>query len=78
MGPDVSANIQDTDCCRYRRACRNGRIPSLLPLGIWAADAIVAVSPRLRGILTAQFGCGLEDYLHARRDLLNGILNGID
>jgi len=46
---------------------------------LWAADAIVAVSPTYaREILTPDYGCGLQDYLHARRESLNGILNGID
>jgi starch synthase len=50
-----------------------------LPLGLLAADRIVAVSPTYaREILTPEFGCGLEDFLAARGDHLSGILNGID
>jgi starch synthase len=50
-----------------------------LPLGLFAADAVVAVSPTYRDeILTRNFGCGLEDFLHRRKDLVSGILNGID
>jgi starch synthase len=50
-----------------------------LPLGLFSADSIVAVSPSYaQEILTPEFGCGLEDFLHRHRDLLTGILNGID
>ena len=50
-----------------------------LPLGLFAADAVVAVSPTYRNeILTPKFGCGLEDFLHRRKAGLYGILNGID
>ncbi|KAF0106476.1 MAG: starch synthase [Anaerolineaceae bacterium] len=50
-----------------------------LPLGLWAADAIVPVSPAYaREILTPDFGCGLESYLNSRRESITGILNGLD
>jgi starch synthase len=50
-----------------------------LPLGLWAADAIVPVSPSYaREILTPEFGCGLEAFLASRSDRLTGILNGLD
>lgn len=50
-----------------------------LPLGLWAADAIVPVSPSYaEEILGEQFGCGLEEFLASRRDNIHGILNGID
>jgi starch synthase len=50
-----------------------------LPLGLWAADAIVPVSPTYaREILTPDFGCGLESYLNTRRESITGILNGLD
>ncbi|MEW5939834.1 MAG: glycogen/starch synthase [Chloroflexota bacterium] len=50
-----------------------------LPLGLFAADAAVAVSPTYaEEILTPKFGCGLEDFLHRRKEILRGILNGID
>jgi len=50
-----------------------------LPLGLWASDAIVAVSPTYaREMLTTEHGNGLEEFLQVRRDSLRGILNGLD
>ncbi len=50
-----------------------------LPLGLWAADALVPVSPTYAcEILTPEFGCGLEGFLHSRSDRITGILNGLD
>lgn len=49
-----------------------------LPLGLASADWLTAVSPGYaREIQTAAFGCGLESFLQARADRLEGILNGI-
>lgn len=50
-----------------------------MPLGMWASDAVVAVSPGYAGeVLTEEFGCGLQDFLTQRKETLSGILNGID
>jgi starch synthase len=50
-----------------------------LPLGLYAADHIVAVSPTYAAeILTPDHGLGLEDYLLSRRGAISGILNGLD
>lgn len=50
-----------------------------LPMGIWAADKIVAVSKSYaREILTPEYGCGLHEYLNLRRTDINGIVNGLD
>ncbi len=50
-----------------------------LPLGLWSADNIVAVSPTYaREILTPEFGSGLEMFLKTRQDVISGILNGIN
>ncbi|MCC7129984.1 MAG: glycogen synthase [Anaerolineae bacterium] len=50
-----------------------------LPLGILAADRIVAVSPSYaREILTPEYGSGLDEFLRARADSISGILNGLD
>lgn len=52
---------------------------NLLKTGIVFADAINTVSPRYaQEIQTPQFGRGLEGVLQNRRDVLSGILNGID
>src|SRR5215211_2416312 len=50
-----------------------------MPLGLWASDAIVAVSPTYADeILHPEFGCGLQDFFRNRTDSLHGILNGLD
>ena len=55
-----------------------GRV-SFLKGGLMAADRITTVSPFYsRELLTPEFGMGLEGVLDARRDVLEGILNGID
>lgn len=52
---------------------------NLLKTGIVFADAINTVSPTYAAeIQTPQFGYGLEGVLQGRRDVLSGILNGID
>ena len=52
---------------------------SLLKTGIVFADAITTVSPTYaREIQTSPGGCGLEGLLASRRDVLTGIVNGID
>ncbi|MDP1546446.1 MAG: glycogen/starch synthase [Anaerolineales bacterium] len=79
MGPDVSAVLENygvklaqTDLPEWARV-----MP--LPLGLWASDAVVAVSPSYANeVLTPEFGCGLNDFLQFRRETLSGILNGID
>ena len=50
-----------------------------LPLGLLAADQIVAVSPNYaKEIITPEFGSGLDDFLRSRQSSISGILNGID
>jgi starch synthase len=50
-----------------------------LPLGLLAADEIVAPSPTYaREILTEEFGSGLQDFLSAQQQKITGILNGIN
>jgi starch synthase len=50
-----------------------------LPLGLWSADAIVAVSPTYADeMLSMEYGSGLQDFLKTRRENLTGILNGLD
>ncbi|HLA88276.1 MAG TPA: glycogen/starch synthase [Anaerolineales bacterium] len=79
MGPDVSAilesygiKIAQTDLPEWARL-----MP--LPLGLWASDAIVAVSPTYANeVLTPEYGCGLDEFLQLRRKTISGVLNGID
>jgi starch synthase len=50
-----------------------------LKAGIVYSDAITTVSPRYaREICTETYGCGLDDVLRERQNLLTGILNGVD
>lgn len=50
-----------------------------LPLGLLTADAITAVSPTYANeILTPEFGSGLHGFLRTRKDIITGILNGLD
>jgi starch synthase len=50
-----------------------------LPMGLWAADEIVAVSPSYaEEIQTPDYGCGLETFLFSRHESITGIVNGID
>jgi starch synthase len=50
-----------------------------LPIGLALADRITAVSPGYaREILEPEHGAGLDGLLRARRDVLTGILNGLD
>ncbi len=79
MGSDVSAilasyglPLAQTDLPEWARV-----LP--LPLGLWASDAIVPVSPSYaEEVMTPEFGCGLQDFMISRENSVHGILNGID
>jgi starch synthase len=79
MGPDVTETLE-----AYGLPLANTDLPAWarvmpMPLGLWASDAIVAVSPTYAGeILHEEFGCGLQDFFRNRSDTLHGILNGLD
>jgi starch synthase len=79
LGPDVSGNLQ-----AYGLPLANTDLPVWarvmpMPLGLWASDAIVAVSPTYaREILGEQFGSGLQEFLQNRKESISGILNGLD
>lgn len=50
-----------------------------LPMGLWAADAIIPVSATYaREILTPEFGCDLHSFLRGRAESITGIVNGLD
>lgn len=80
LGGDASVLFHEFDI-------ENCNCPSLpvwarnfpLPLGLFAADYIVTVSPNYaREILTPEFGSGLQDFLQSRKNNVTGILNGLD
>jgi len=79
LGPDVKETL-----AAYRLPLANTDLPTWarvmpMPLGLWASDAIVAVSPTYADeILQPDFGCGLQDFLKNRTSTLHGILNGLD
>ncbi|MBN2117254.1 MAG: glycogen synthase [Anaerolineales bacterium] len=79
LGPDVKELLEE-----YGLPLANTDLPDWarvmpMPLGLWASDAIVAVSPTYADeILHPEFGCGLQDFFRNRTDSLRGILNGID
>jgi starch synthase len=79
LGPDVSAILQE-----YGLPLANTDLPDWarvmpMPLGLWASDAINAVSPTYADeILHEEFGSGLQEFLRTRTDSLSGILNGLD
>ena len=79
MGPDVSANLEAYGLPLAKTDLPDWARVMPMPLGLWASDAIVAVSPTYaREILHEEFGCGLQDFLMNRTDSLRGILNGLD
>lgn len=50
-----------------------------LPMGLATADYLTTVSPTYANeIMTAEFGCGLQDFLQMRAATVSGILNGLD
>lgn len=79
LGPNVRDILED-----YGLPLANTDLPDWarvmpMPLGLWASDAIVAVSPTYANeILHEEFGSGLQDFFRNRADSLSGILNGID
>jgi starch synthase len=79
LGPDVKDLLEE-----YGLPLANTDLPDWarvmpMPLGLWASDAIVAVSPTYADeILLEEFGCGLQELFRNRTDSLYGILNGID
>lgn len=79
MGPDISAILESYGIKLAQTDLPDWARVMPLPLGLWASDAIVAVSPTYGSeILTQEYGCGLDEFLQSRRDTISGVLNGID
>jgi len=79
LGPNVEEILES-----YALPLANTDLPEWarvmpMPLGLWASDAIVAVSPTYaHEILHEEFGSGLQEFFRNRTDSIYGILNGLD
>lgn len=80
LGPDVDDILESyglplasTDLPEWARL-------KPMPLGLWASDAMVAVSPTYAQEISHDevFGSGLQDFFKTRSETLTGILNGLD
>jgi starch synthase len=79
MGPDVSAILESYGVKLAQTDLPDWARVMPLPLGLWASDAIVAVSPTYgKEILTSEYGCGLNEFLQFRHESVYGIVNGLD
>src|ERR1043166_4089399 len=80
LGPDVNEILES-----YGVPLANTDLPDWarikpMPLGLWASDAMVAVSPTYAQEICYDevFGSGLQDWFKTRSESLTGILNGLD
>ena len=79
LGPDVHKVLEKYDIPLAQTDLPDWARLKPLPLGLWSADAIVAVSPTYADeMLSKDYGSGLQDFLKTRRENLIGILNGLD
>jgi starch synthase len=79
LGPDIRGALHEYGLSRVKTGLPTWATGRPLALGLWAADAIVGVSPSYaRDMQTPESGAGLHEYVRARRDSVYGILNGID
>ncbi len=79
MGPNVSEIVESYGLKLAQTDLPDWARVMPLPLGLWASDAIVAVSPTYgKEILTQEYGCGLDEFLRSRGESVSGILNGLD
>lgn len=79
LGPDVHEMLAEYDIPLAQTDLPAWARLKPLPLGLWSADAIVAVSPTYADeMLSSDYGAGLDTFLKSRRDNLYGILNGLD
>lgn len=79
LGPDIHKILETYDIPLAQTDLPDWARLKPLPLGLWAADAIVAVSPTYADeMLSPEYGSGLDEFLKTRRESLAGILNGLD
>ena len=79
LGPDIDKLLEAYDVPLAQTDLPGWARLKPLPLGLWASDAIVAVSPTYADeVLSADYGAGLHEFLKTRRESLTGILNGLD
>jgi len=80
LGPDVKEILESYDLPLANTDLPDWARVMPMPLGLWASDAMVAVSPTYAQEISHDrvFGSGLQDFFKTRSDTLTGILNGID
>ena len=79
LGPDVHQALEAYDIPLAQTDLPGWARLKPMPLGLWSADAIVAVSPTYADeMLSPEYGAGLDEFLKTRRENLTGILNGLD
>jgi len=79
LGPDIDKLLEAYDVPLAQTDLPPWARLKPLPLGLWASDAIVAVSPTYADeMLSADYGAGLHEFLKTRRENLTGVLNGLD
>ncbi len=79
LGPDVKEILESYDLPLANTDLPDWARVMPMPLGLWASDAIVAVSPTYADeILHEEFGSGLQDFFRNRTESIYGILNGLD
>ena len=79
LGPDVDKVLEAYEVPLAQTDLPDWARLKPMPLGLWAADAIVAVSPTYADeMLSPEYGSGLDKFLQTRRENLTGILNGLD
>ena len=79
LGPNVKDILEEYDLPLANTDLPDWARVMPMPLGLWASDAMVAVSPTYADeILHPEFGSGLQDFFRNRTESLHGILNGLD
>jgi starch synthase len=79
LGPDVKEILESYDLPLANTDLPDWARVMPMPLGLWASDAIVAVSPTYADeILHEEFGSGLQEFFRNRTESIFGILNGLD